>query len=84
MDTVVLAEKLESLRRCVRRIEEKKPWASEILQFINMKRLIGKLFMLSVNIPFWISASLRWRSAATPGCDFFQAHNLELILGHEI
>ncbi|MBX3629651.1 MAG: hypothetical protein KF908_06975 [Nitrosomonas sp.] len=25
MDTVVLAEKLESLRRCIRRIEDKKP-----------------------------------------------------------
>jgi uncharacterized protein YutE (UPF0331/DUF86 family) len=143
MDTVVLAEKLESLRRSIQRIEDKKPgnvdqlkqnidlqdilvlnltravqlsvdigshiishadhaapqtmenvftilqeigaiseptghrlkkpWASEMLQFIKMKRLIGKLFMLSVNIPFKIFASLHWRSAAMPSCDFF--HN---------
>lgn len=50
----------------------KKPGVSEMLRFIYIKRLTGRLFMPSVNTPFRIFASLCWRSAAMPGCDFFR------------
>jgi Ribonuclease HepT-like len=49
----------------------KKTVGFKMLRFINMKRLIEQLFMPSVSIPFSILASLCWRSAAMPGCDFF-------------
>ena len=55
MDTVVLAEKLESLRRCVRRIEEKKPGnVDQLKQDIDLQDILvlnlTRAVQLSVDI----------------------------------
>lgn len=41
MDTVVLVEKLESLRRCIRRIEDKKPGnVDQLKQDIDLQDIL--------------------------------------------
>jgi len=55
MDTVILAEKLESLRRCVRRIEAKKPDnADQLKQDVDLQDIpvlnLTRAVQLSVDI----------------------------------
>lgn len=55
MDTVVLVEKLESLRRCIRRIEAKKPDnADQLKQDIDLQDILvlnlTRAILLSVDI----------------------------------
>lgn len=72
MDTVVLAEKLESLRRCIRRIEDKKPvHVNHLKQDIDLQDILvlnlTRAVQLSVDIGSHIISESDYMAPQTMG-----------------